>query len=99
MNCIKCGCDLTTHVIEECSVTHTTHTVIDGVLFNPYTKGVELTVDWSATDKYFQFEEDSDNTATGKPFYRYYCRLCGKKYNKEEIEDMFIKIYKEKLNV
>jgi hypothetical protein len=69
--------------------------VLDGVIFNPYTKKFVLTVDWSVTDRYFSYEEDLDMTE-GKPFYRYYCRLCGKKYNKEEIEDMFIKIYKEK---
>jgi len=99
MNCIKCGCDLTTHVIEEHSVMIVNHNVLDGVLFHPYSKEFEFTIDWEATDKYFLFEENQDNTEKGKIFYRYYCRLCGKKYSKEEIKEMFIKIYKEKKDV
>ena len=85
MNCKKCGKDITNNMIEAVTTPTTYHYILDGL--SPYDIPY---VDWARTKKYFEAEDDHER-AEGTPSSIYYCRLCGVKYSKLEISEMFRK--------
>ena len=93
MNCKKCGKDITNNMIEALTIPSTFHYVVSSVRVYDNLPPNTM-VNWELTRKYFEAEDDHEQ-CEGKPTRINYCRLCGVKYSKEELVDMFSK--KEKI--
>jgi len=95
MNCKKCGKDLSKNVIHALTIPSTYRYCIEGVHQYKDSDNKVLLVDWEKSNRYFEYQDDREQ-CEGKPVDIYYCRLCGKKYSKQEIINMFTQ---EKNNV